>query len=197
LASIPITTVVAFEALARLTTDEGRAIPLKPACSANATSGTRPLDDTRFGSSKLAPANGRVCDSWSGSPGALLRRAPSEPDVRLSPHPAQASPAGRRFRCSLVRLLPRWFRVRQPVDEAVRGLIVAVWTTHRQGVIAAGRSDGSGALFPLVRALRTMIGVKQERAASWASSVLPQQHGRGDTAEQRIRLASPLGLVPV
>jgi hypothetical protein len=31
---------------------------------------------------------------WSGRPGALLCPAPSEPDVPVSEHPAQASPSG-------------------------------------------------------------------------------------------------------
>ena len=40
------------------------------------------------------PEQVTLFDTWRlpGRPGALLRRPPSEPDVRLSPHPAQANP---------------------------------------------------------------------------------------------------------
>ena len=42
----------------------------------------------------------------SGSRGALLRPAPSEPDVPVSLHPAQASPVRRRWRCRSAGSLP-------------------------------------------------------------------------------------------
>ena len=83
------------------------------------------------------------------------------------------------------------------VDEAWRGLIVAVWAAPLKGLLADGPRDGSGPLFPFLKALWTVFGVQQERSAGGAPAELTDQQGRGATTKQRMRLAAPLRPVAV
>ena len=112
-------------------------------------------------------------------------RAPSEPDVRLSPHPAQASPEG-------VGLL---------IDA---GPVAAVasrrrqWACMRRCVVrsSAGRPSRrrpcaapwrwSCPLFPLLRVLWSRRSASsRERSTGGAAALLAKQQGRGHSAQWR------------
>lgn len=108
--------------------------------------------------------------SWRVARTHCCARAPSEPDVRLSPHPAQASPEG----VSLLNWpdpLPISVFPLSAVGvyEAVCGRIVALGCIHHNGALAECSREGAGPLAPFLWALRTVVGGQQERIAGGAA----------------------------
>ncbi len=77
------------------------------------------------------------------------------------------------------------------------GLTAVVWVADHHGVAAHCPGDRLGPLLPFLEALRTLVGVQQERPADGAPAQLTDQQGRGVATDQRMRLATPLRPVPV
>ena len=103
-----------------------RARSWSPADRANARTGTRPADDTRFGSSNTAEVAVDVWQSWSGSPSALLRPGPLRTGRATFTASGSSKPPRASVLCSLDRLPLSLFTLSAVGVHEARGLIVAV-----------------------------------------------------------------------
>jgi len=107
----------------------------------------------------------------------LLRRAPSEPDWRLSPHLGSSKPRGLAggqkwvLACVGGGVSPLTVRVCETDSKVVRRAVDPV-----DDVLLGDRLSGRGQpLFPLAWASRLILGVQQETSAVWAAAALHLQ----------------------